>query len=130
MKTEIIEAERAWTDSLRNGKIVSAIEMHLDAPEYRNIHNGDIRMYEEIHERLRSASERGLIKIEYAVKSRDFMFISAEHVLETLVATETTTVRGGGSMKSALTAITILWKKAEDVWRPAYFHASGGGREV
>jgi hypothetical protein len=58
------------------------------------------------------------------VESRDFNFINAENVLETLAATETTTMSDGNAATSGLTAISILWQRIDNTWRLGYLHAS------
>ena len=67
---------------------------------------------------------KGLVSIDYQVQSRDFNLINEDTVLETLMATETTTMKDGASVTSNITAISILWQRIDNVWRLGYLHAS------
>ena len=50
--------------------------------------------------------------------------INGDNVLETITATETTSMKDGSSATSSVTAISILWQRIDNNWRLGYLHAS------
>jgi hypothetical protein len=120
---EIRRAEDALTTALRSGDLLKGVAMHSDDPDYRNIWNGEVKTYEELKSRISKGIENGLLSIDYQIKSRDYKIINAENVLETMDATETTTLKDK-SVTSGKTAISILWQKINSEWKLGYLHAS------
>jgi len=98
--------------------------MHLNAPEYRNIWNGEMKTYSELSTRIAAAREKGLASIDYQVASREMFILDESNVMATLVATETTRMNTGEAKTSGSTIISILWRKIDGKWRPGYLHAS------
>jgi hypothetical protein len=124
LKSEVMQAETNLMTALRQGELMKGVSIHLNSPDYRNIWNGEIKTYETLEARIKMGMEKGLKSIDYKVESRDFNFINADNVLETLTATETTTMSDGNAATSGLTAITILWQRIDNTWRLGYLHAS------
>jgi hypothetical protein len=124
LKSEVMQAETNLLTALRQGELMKGVSIHLNSPDYRNIWNGEIKTYETLEARIKMGMEKGLKSIDYKVESRDFNFINADNVLETLTATETTTMSDGNAATSGLTAITILWQRIDNTWRLGYLHAS------
>src|SRR3989337_1163514 len=124
IKSEILQAENELLTALRSGELIKGVSMHLNSPDYRNIWNGEIKTYDMLEARIKMGIEKGLKSIDYKVQSRDFSFINSDIVLETLTATETTTMGDGSSATSGITAITILWQRINNNWRLGYLHAS------
>ncbi len=124
LKTEVMQAETNLLKALRQGELLKGVAMHLNSPDYRNIWNGEIKTYETLEARIKMGMEKGLKSIDYKVENRDFSFINANNVLETLTATETTTMKDGNTATSGLTAVSILWQRIDNNWRLGYLHAS------
>lgn len=124
LKSEVMQAETNLLTALRQGELLKGVSMHLNSSDYRNIWNGEIKTYETLEARIKMGIEKGLKSIDYKVESRDFNFINADNVLETLTATETTTMSDGNANISGLTAVSILWQRIGNAWRLAYLHAS------
>jgi hypothetical protein len=124
IQSDVMQAETNLLTALRDGELLKGVSMHLNSSDYRNIWNGEIKTYDMLETRIKMGIEKGLKSIDYRVQSRDFSFINSDLVIETLTATETTTMRDGGSATSGITAITILWQRIDDNWRLAYLHAS------
>ena len=124
VKSEVMQAETNLLTALREGELLKGVSMHLNSPDYRNIWNGEIKTYDMLEARIKMGIEKGLKSIDYKVQNRDFSFINSDIVLETLTATETTTMGDGSSATSRITAITILWQRIDNNWRLGYLHAS------
>jgi hypothetical protein len=124
IKSEVMQAETDLLTALREGELLKGVAMHLNSPDYRNIWDGEIKTFEMLEARIKMGIEKGLKSIDYQVQSRDFYFINPDHVVETLTATETTTMGDGSSATSGITAITILWQRVDNNWRLGYLHAS------
>ena len=124
IKSEVMQAETNLLTALREGELLKGVSMHLNSPDYRNIWNGEIKTYDMLEVQIKMGIEKGLKSIDYNVQNRDFSFINADNVLETLTATETTTMGDGSSTTSGITAVTILWQRIDNNWRLAYLHAS------
>ncbi|MBI5823404.1 MAG: nuclear transport factor 2 family protein [Chloroflexi bacterium] len=124
IESEVMQAEANLLTALREGELLKGVSMHLNSPDYRNIWNGEIKTYEMLEARIKMGIEKGLKSIDYKVQSRNFSFINADIVLETLTATETTTMRDGSSATSGITAVTILWQRIDNKWQLGYLHAS------
>ena len=125
IQSEVMQAETNLLTALREGELLKGVSMHLNSPDYRNIWNGEIKTYAMLETRIiKMGIEKGLKSIDYKVQSRDFSFINSDMVLETLTATETTTMGDGSSATSGITAITILWQRIDNKWRLGYLHAS------
>ena len=124
IKSEILQAENQLLTALRSGELIKGVSMHLDSPDYRNIWNGEIKTYDMLKTRIKKGMEKGLKSIDYNVQSRDFIFINNDNVLETVTATETTSMKDGSSVTSGVTAISILWQRIDNNWRLGYLHAS------
>ncbi|MBI2022081.1 hypothetical protein HYS93_04370 [Candidatus Daviesbacteria bacterium] len=124
IKSEVLQAENELLMALRSGKLIKGVSMHLNSPDYRNIWNGEIKTYDMLETRIKMGMKKGLKSIGYNVQTRDFMFINSDNVLQTLTATETTSMKNGNSETSGLTAISILWQRIDNVWRLGYLHAS------
>ncbi len=124
IKSEVMQAETNLLTALREGALLKGVSMHLNSPDYRNIWNGEIKTYDMLETRIKMGIEKGLKSIDYKVQSRDFSFINSDIVVETLTATETTTMGDGGSTTSGITAVTILWQRIDNNWRLGYLHAS------
>ena len=124
IKSEVMQAETNLLTALREGELLKGVSMHLNSPDYRNIWNGEIKTYDMLEARIKMGIEKGLKSIDYKVQSRDFSFINSDIVLETLTATETTTMGDSSSATSGITAITILWQRIDNNWRLGYLHAS------
>jgi len=124
IKSEILQAENQLLTALRSGELIKGVSMHLDSPDYRNIWNGEIKTYDMLKTRIKKGMEKGLKSIDYNVQSRDFIFINNDNVLETVTATETTSMKDGSSVTSGVTAISIFWQRIDNNWRLGYLHAS------
>ena len=124
IKSEVMQAETNLLTALREGELLKGVSMHLNSPDYRNIWNGEIKTYDMLEVQIKTGIEKGLKSIDYKVQSRDFSFINADNVLETLTATETTTMGDDSSTTSGITAVTILWQRIDNIWRLGYLHAS------
>ena len=124
IKSEVMQAETNLLTALREGELLKGVSMHFNSPDYRNIWNGEIKTYDMLEARIKMGIEKGLKSIDYKVQSRDFSFINSDIVLETLTATETTTMGDSSSATSGITAITILWQRIDNNWRLGYLHAS------
>lgn len=124
LKSEVIQAETALLAALRQGELMKGVAIHLNAPGYRNIWNGEIKTYEMLEARIKTGIEKGLKSIDYQVQHRDFNIINSDNVLETLTAIETSTMADGTAATSGLTAISILWQRIDNNWRLGYLHAS------
>ena len=124
IKSEVMQAETNLLTALREGELLKGVSMHLNSPDYRNIWDGEIKTFDMLEARIKMGIEKGLQSIDYKVQSRDFYFINPDNVLETLTATETTTMGDGSSATSEITAISILWQRIENNWRLGYLHAS------
>ena len=124
IKSEVMQAETNLLTALRKGELLKGVSMHLNSPDYRNIWNGEIKTFDMLEARIKMGIEKGLKSIDYKVQTRDFSFINSDIVLETLTATETTTMGDGGSTTSGITAVTILWQRIDNDWRLGYLHAS------
>ena len=124
LKSEVMQAENDLLTALREGELLKGVSMHLNSPDYRNIWNGEIKTYDMLEARIKMGIEKGLKSIDYGVQNRDFSFINSDLVLETLTATETTTMRDGSSATSGITAVTILWQRIDNKWWLGYLHAS------
>lgn len=57
--------------------------------------------------RIKMGMEQGLKSINYSVQTRDFIFITSDNVLETITATEITSMKDWSSETSRVTAISI-----------------------
>jgi hypothetical protein len=124
IKSEVMQAETNLLVALREGELLKGVSMHLNSPNYRNIWDGEIKTFDMLEARIKMGIEKGLKSIDYKVQGRDFYFINPDNVLETLTATETTTMGDGSSTTSGITAITILWQRIDNNWRLGYLHAS------
>ena len=124
LKSEVMLAEANLLSALRQGELMKGVSMHLNSPDYRNIWNGEIKTYETLEARIKMGMEKGLKSIDYNVQSRDFNFINDDNVLETLTATETSTMSDGNAATSGLTAVSLLWQRIDNNWRLGYLHAS------
>lgn len=124
IRDQILKAENELITALGSRDLLRGVSMHLDSPEYRNIWDGEVKTYEMLQARIKMGIERGLKSISYDVSSRDFIFINSDNVLETLSATETSTMKDGTSSTSGVAAISILWQRIENRWRLGYLHAS------
>ncbi len=134
IEAQVLQAEHELLGSLRSGELARGVGMHLNAPEYRNIWNGEMKTYRELSARIAMAREKGLASIDYQVASREMFILDESNVLTTLVATETTRMKTGESKTSGRTIISILWRKIEGKWWLGYLHASeepqGAGNPV
>ena len=124
IKSEVMQAETNLLTALRDGELLKGVSMHLNSPDYRNIWNGEIKTFDMLEARIKAGLEKGLKSIDYNVQNRDFGFINADNVVETLTVTETTTMGDGSSTTSGITAVTILWQRIYNHWRLGYLHAS------
>ena len=124
IKSEILQAENQLLTALRSGELIKGVSIHLNSPDYRNIWNGEIKTYDMLKTRIKTGMEKGLKSIDYNVQSRDFIFINNDNVLETVTATETTSMKDGSSVTSGVTAISIFWERIDNKWRLGYLHAS------
>ena len=124
IKSEILQAENQLLTALRSGELIKGVSIHLNSPDYRNIWNGEIKTYDMLKTRIKTGMEKGLKSIDYNVQSRDFIFINNDNVLETVTATETTSMKDGSSVTSGVTAISIFWQRIDNNWRLGYLHAS------
>jgi len=124
IKSEVMQAETNLLTALREGELLKGVSMHLNSPGYRNIWNGEIKTFDMLETRIKMGLEKGLKSIDYNVQDRDFNFINADNVLETLTVTETTTMGDSSSTTSGITAVTILWQRIDNNWRLGYLHAS------
>ena len=124
IKSEILQAENQLLTALRSGELIKGVSIHLNSPDYRNIWNGEIKTYDMLKTRIKTGMEKGLKSIDYNVQSRDFIFINNDNVLETVTATETTSMKDGSSVTSGVTAISIFWQRIDNKWRLGYLHAS------
>ena len=100
IKTEVLQAENSLLLALKKGDLLTGVAMHLNSPSYRNIWNGEIKTYQMLKSRIKMGIKKGLVSIDYHVQSRDFNFVNVDTVLETLTATETTTMKDGTSTTS------------------------------
>ena len=123
------QRENELLTALRSGELIKGVSMHLNYSDYRNIWNGEIKTHDMLETRIKTGMEKGLKSIDYNVQTRDFMFIDFDNVLETLTATETTSIKDGSSETSGVTAISILWQRINNNWRLGYLHASELPRE-
>lgn len=124
IRAEVLQAEADLLSALRQGDLLKGVAMHLESPGYRNIWNGEIKTHDMLVKRIKIGMEKGLKSIDYQVQGRDFNFIDADNVLETLTATETTTMKDGAATTSGMTAVSILWQRIDKSWRLGYLHAS------
>jgi hypothetical protein len=124
IETQVLQAENDLLASLRSGDLTRGVGMHLNAPEYKNIWNGEMKTHSELSARIATAMEKGLASIDYQVASREMFMLDDSNVLATLVATETTHMKTGESKTSGRTIISILWRKIEGKWWLGYLHAS------
>ncbi len=124
IEAQVLQAENELLGSLRSGDLARGVEMHLNAPEYRNIWNGEMKTYSELSTRIAAAREKGLASIDYQVASREMFTLDESSVMTTLVATETTHMTTGESKTSGRTIISILWRKMHGKWWLGYLHAS------
>lgn len=124
IKSEVLQAESALLMALRSGELMKGVRMHRNSPDYRNIWNGEIKTYDMLENLIKMGMEKGLIRIDYSVQARDFMFINSDTVLETMIATETTSMKDGTSITSGVTAISVLWQLIDTTWQLGYLHAS------
>ncbi len=124
IETQVIQAENELLSSLRRGELMKGVAMHLNAPEYRNIWNGESKTFSELSARIAKAMEMGLASIDYQVARREMFVLAPATVMATLVATETTHMQNGTAKTSANAIISILWRKIEGEWRLGYLHAS------
>jgi len=85
--------------------------MHLNAPEYKNIWNGEMKTYSVLSTRIATGREKGLASIDYQVARREMLILDESNVMAALVATETTRMMTGESKMSGRTIISILWRK-------------------
>lgn len=129
IKSEVLRAENELLTALRGGELMKGVSMHLNSPDYRNIWNGEIKTYDMLETRIKMGMEKGLKSINYNVQTRDFIFINSDNVLETITATETTSMKDGTSETSGVTAISILWQRIDNNWRLGYLHASEPPKE-
>ena len=124
IKSEILQAENELLTALRSGELIKGVSMHLNSPDYRNIWNGEIKTYDILETQIKMGMKKGLISFDYKVQTRDYIYINSDNVLETITATETTLMKDGSSVKSGVTAISILWQRIDNNWRLGYLHAS------
>ena len=124
IKSEIMEAENNLFTALRQGELMKAVSMHINSPDYRQIWNGQVMTYEELETRVKVGIEKGLRSYDYDVQNRDFNFINADNVLETLSVFETAKMADGSSSTSGLIAVSILWKHFDNKWRLGFVHGS------
>ena len=129
IKSEILQAENQLLTALRSGELIKGVSMHFNSPDYRNIWNGEIKTYDMLETRIKTGMKKGLKSIDYKVQTRDYIYINSDNVLETITATETTLMKDGSSVKSGVTAISILWQRINNNWRLGYLHASELPRE-
>jgi len=124
VKSEILQAEKELLTALRSGELMKGVSMHHNSPEYRNIWNGEIKTYDTLKARIKMGMSQGLKNIDYHVRTRDFMVINNDNVLETITATEITSMKDGSTATSGLTAISILWQRIDNQWLLGHLHAS------
>ena len=124
IESEVLQAENALLGYLRNAEVLKGVSMHLNSPGYRNIWNGEVKTYDDLRSRIATAIDNGLASIDYQVASRDISILDSSKVLVTLEATETTHMKNGDSKTSAITVISILWRKIDGKWWVGYLHAS------
>ncbi len=124
IKQEVLRAEDELLSKLRSGDIWGGVAMHLDAPEYHNIWNGEDKSHTMLRARIEKGLEMGLASFDYQVSARDFLFIDNSNVLETLTAVPVTVLETGERIPDGQTMISILWRKLDGAWRLAYLHAS------
>ena len=124
IKSEILQAENELLTAFRSGELIKGVSMHFNSPDYRNIWNGEIKTYDMLETRIKTGMKKGLKSIDYKVQTRDYIYINNDNVLETITATETTLMKDGSSVKSGVTAISILWQRIDNNWRLGYLHAS------
>ena len=124
IEMQVTQAENDLLGSLRSGDLARGVGMHLNAPEYRNIWNGEMKTYSELSTRIAAAREKGLASIDYQVASREMFILDESNVMATLVATETTRMTTGESKTSGRTIISILWRKIDGKWWLGHLHAS------
>jgi len=124
IETQVIQAENDLLGALRSGDLARGVGMHLNAPEYRNIWNGEMKTFSELSTRIATAREKGLASIDYQVAGREMFILDESNVMATLEATETTHLNTGESKTSGRTIISILWRKIDGKWRLGYLHAS------
>src|SRR3989337_75156 len=125
IEMQVTQAENDLLGSLRSGDLARGVGMHLNAPEYRNIWNGEMKTYSELSTRIAAAREKGLASIDYQVASREMFILDESNVMATLVATETTRMNTGESKTSGSTIISILWRKIDGKGWLGYLHGSG-----
>ena len=124
IEIQVTQAENELLGFLRSGDLPSGVGMHLNAPEYRNIWNGEMKTYSELSTRVTTAMQKGLASIDYQIASREMFILDDSNVMATLVATETTRMLTGESKMSGRTIISILWRKIDGKWWLGYLHAS------
>ena len=129
IKSEILQAENQLLTALRSGELIKGVSMHFNSPDYRNIWNGEIKTYDMLETRIKTGMKKGLKSIDYKVQTRDYIYINSDNVLETITATETTLMKDGSSVKSGVTAISILWQRIDNNWRLGYLYVSELPRE-
>ncbi|MEK7185901.1 MAG: nuclear transport factor 2 family protein [Patescibacteria group bacterium] len=129
IKSEVLQAENELLTALRSGELMKGVSMHLNSSDYRNIWNGEIKTYDMLETRIKMGMKKGLKSIDYSVQTRDFIFIDSNNTLETITATETTSMKDGSSETSSVTAISILWQRIDNSWRLGHLHASEPPKE-
>ena len=111
IETQVIQAENDLLGSLRSGDLARGVGMHLNAPEYRNIWNGEMKTYSELSTRIATAMEKGLSSIDYQVASRE-MFILAvcrrEKLMVAWVLTSTSFSRSRRPAKAYIGVLHVL----------------------
>src|SRR3989337_647528 len=100
IEMQVTQAENDRLGSLRSGDLARGVGMHLNAPEYRTIWNGEMKTYSELSARIAMAMEKGLSSRDYQVASREMFILDESNVMATLVATETTHMKTGESKTS------------------------------
>ena len=124
IRRQVIQAEAELLDALRYGELIRGVGMHLNSPDYRNIWNGEMKTYAELHSRISAAMEKGLRSIDYQVASREIAILDDSNVMTTLEARETTHMENGDAETSGKTIVSILWRKLNGKWWLGYLHAS------
>ncbi len=123
--SEVIQAQTKLLTLYKQGKFLDALAVDLDSDCFRCIKNGKIETYDELAVRYRKMISDGqIVQMDYQIHSQHFDVLNADNVLTTLSATLTITISNGNSVVQGPLGETILWKRVDDEWRLAHYHAS------
>ena len=122
---DVLRAQTKLLSLYKQGKFLDALAVDLDSDSFRCIKNGKIETYDELAVRYRKmVSDGQVIQMDYQIDSQHFDVLNADNVLTTLSATLTITMSNGNSVVQGPLGETILWKRVDDEWRLAHYHAS------